>query len=140
MSKTQVKWDQVISFSESESIPLCNWIDLGNGTMFRIAAFFTYRHLNMSRDGLFIAIERVGSFLFAIDKPLHYAYVSNKLFVPESDARALADWINTQLGYKADQQGEYNPDYINAVEPVMYAGEKALLPLTPRIVGNDKTN
>jgi hypothetical protein len=105
--------------------------------MFRIGAFFTSPYHEMPRLGLFIGIERVGSYLFPINYPIGYAYVSEKLFVPESDARALADWINTQMGHKTEQQGIYNKDYIMDIELISYAGEIPLLPLYPKIVGDN---
>jgi hypothetical protein len=139
MSELKVKWDQIIKYSDLKSTPICRWIDLCNATMFRISAFFTYHHLDMPRDGLFVSIERVGAFLFPIDKALDHYYVSAKLYVPEPDARAIADWINAQLGYDHPQQGHYNKEMLEAVDYVIYAGEKALLPLVPIII-DDKDN
>lgn len=139
MSKLQVKWDTVISLSEIFPRPICRWINLGNGTMFRIAAFFTSPTFeDMPRFGLFVAIEKVGSYLFPITSPVGFQYVSEKLFIPDSDAKAMADWINTQTGNKFPQQGEYNRDYIRTIEEVNYAGEIPSYPLTPLIIGESE--
>ena len=37
------------------------------------------------------------------------------------------------------QQGEYVEDYINAVEPYHYSGERAIMPLVPEIIKGDVT-
>lgn len=134
MSELKVKWPKVLDYNNLDQPPLIAWIDLGNGTMFRIFAFFSHGGTKRPRPGLVVAIERVGSFFFALHRALTHVYVSEKLNVPEGDARALADWINVQLGHEFPQQGEYNKDYIEEVELYYYAGEMALMPLVPEII------
>ena len=137
MSKmVQVKWPQVIS--PEKVLPFIGWIDLANGTMFRIMAWFVpYYHL-WPRQGLWVSLERAGSFFFAIpEKPLSAAYVAEKLFLhPDgSDAPAMADWINAQFGFEdAKQQGEYRKGYILEVEPYGLIGENKIMPLVPEIL------
>ena len=78
-----------------------------------------------------------GSYLFPISDSYNWEYVSRKLQVPESDARPLADWMNAQLKNDVPQQGEYRKDYLEENEPVIYAGERAYLPLCPEIVSEE---
>jgi hypothetical protein len=138
METVHVKWDQVISFNESPCKPILRWINLGNGTLFRISAFFVRKKDKMPKDGIFVAIERVGSFLFAIDAPIHFSYVSEKLYVPKSDARAIADWINAQIGHETEQQGNYCLDYLE--ETLIINVEEWPFPaLSPKIKGNQET-
>ncbi len=137
MSKmVQVKWPKVIS--SNNITPLVGWIDLANGTMFRIAAFFVPGFYDYPRSGFWVSLERAGSFFFAIpEKPLSAAYVAEKLFLhPDgSDAPAMADWINAQFGFEdAKQQGEYRKGYILEVEPYGLIGENKIMPLVPEIL------
>lgn len=131
---TTIKWPRVMDYHNVDQPPLIEWIDLGNGTMFRIFAFFSRGGWNRPRDGLVVGIERVGSFFFTIDTFKTWTYISEKLNLPESDARAIADWINVQIDKSCPMQGIYNFDYIRAVEPVMYAGEYARMPLVPDLI------
>jgi|GEM_PF-7081908 hypothetical protein len=131
----KVKWPRIIDFNNIVHRPICRWIDLGNGTMFRITAFFTYPFYDMSRDGLLIAIERVGCFLFGLNRTeFRWDYVAEKLYLPEADARIIADWMNAQCGFDFPQQGHYVEAYIREVEPYGLIGEKHLMPLIPEIL------
>lgn len=134
MSELKVKWPKVMDYNDIDRPPLIEWIDLGNGTMFRIFAFFSHGGYKRPRDGLIVGIERVGSFLFQINKELNAGYVSQKLNVPESDAAALADFLNVQLNFDSMQQGIYSRNYIEKIEPYYLAGERAMQPLTPEII------
>lgn len=130
----KVKWPKVLDYNNIDQPPLIAWIDLGNGTMFRIFAFFSRGGDLRPRPGLVVGIERVGTFFFTINKPYSYGYVSEKLCLTEPDARAIADWMNAQVGHDFDQQGRYYADYIKEVEPYFYSGEYALMPLVPEII------
>ncbi len=136
MSKEiKVKWDKVLDWKDINKPPLIRWIDLGNATMFRITAFFAHAfHDGNPREGLYIGIERVGSFLFTLTRAVNPDYISEKLGLPESDAAAIADWMNVQLGFDVKQFGVYNEDYINEVEPSGLIGERFYFPLVPRII------
>lgn len=133
----KVKWPKVLYYNNLDQPPLIEWIDLGNGTMFRIFAFFSHGGRKRPRRGLVIGIERVGSFFFNIDseyKKMAWEYVSEKLRIPEADARSLADWINAQLDFDVPQQGHYVKEYITEVEPYGLIGERPLMPLIPEII------
>jgi hypothetical protein len=91
----------------------------------------------MPREGLFVGIERVGAFLFALNNPVNHHYVSQKLYIPESDARAIADWINAQLGFDHPQQGHYDRDMLNDIDYIVYSGERPMLPLIPTIIDKE---
>lgn len=134
MSEVKVKWPKVLDYNDIDQPPLIEWIDLGNGTMFRIFAFFSRGGTKRPRPGLVVALERVGSFFFKLGGNISYQYVSEKLNVPEPDARALADWLNIQLDQDVPQQGEYNEKYINEVELYFYSGEVGMMPLVPEII------
>ena len=58
----KVKWKAVLSVDPP--VPLLRWIDLGNGTMFRIAAFFVRGGVLDPGHGIYVGIERVGGFFF----------------------------------------------------------------------------
>lgn len=133
----RVKWPQVIS--PDKVLPFIGWIDLANGTMFRMMAWFVpYCGELFPRAGLWVSLERAGSFFFAIsEKPLSAAYVAEKLSLHPngSDAPAMADWINAQFGFEdAKQQGEYRKAYILEVEPYGLMGENKIMPLVPDII------
>lgn len=78
---------------------------LGNATCFQVFAAWI--------DGarLFVGVEGQGAYTFG--RYAHFTYVKEKLNVTSSDARALADWINTQLGIRhpTDEQGAYDDQY-----------------------------
>lgn len=133
----KVKWEKVIHADILNVKYVCRWIDLGNGTMFRIVSFFTDTLKGDPRDGLFVAIERVGAFLFPLSDHYKTGYVSEKLFLPPSDAAAIADWMNAQLKNDVPQQGIYTKSYIEDIEPVIYAGERPYLPLCPVIISEE---
>ena len=130
----KVEWKKNLNHDPLSLVPICNWIDLGNGTMFRLIAFFTYTFNDMPRDGLFVGLERIGCFLFPVDKFIHWEYVSDKLFIPESDARVLADWMNVQMDHKVEQQGEYSRRYIEECDIYFIAGERPQMPIQPFII------
>lgn len=119
-----VKWPKVIN---SYDEPIVKWIDLCNATMFRIIAFKTFR----PKRCLVVAIERIGCFCFDMERVKSWQYVSEKLFVSESDARALADWINAQTGLDHEQQGIYSRDMLADVEEYGLGGEMKEMPLIP---------
>lgn len=135
---TKVKWPQVLKYENLDQAPLLRWIDLGNATMFRLSAYFVHGGYSYPGRGLVVGIERVGMWFFKIHSDsqwFRWGYVAEKLFLPESDARAIADWINAQIGFEdTEQQGEYNPTYIREVEPYGLGGENFVMPLVPVII------
>lgn len=137
MSELKVKWPKVMNYNDIDARPILNYIDLANGTLFRIAAFFCHGGRLYPARGLQISLERAGAFFFKLHSDLtmfDWRYVSEKLFIPESDARAIADWMNVQCDFQATQQGEYNPDYIRETEPYGLGGENFVMPLVPEII------
>lgn len=133
----KVKWKKVIYADILNVKYVCRWIDLCNGTMFRIVSFFTDTLKGDPRGGFFVAIERVGAYLFPISDHYKTDYVSEKLCVPPADAASIADWMNAQLCNDVLQQGNYKKSYLDAIEPVIYAGERAYLPLVPEIISEE---
>src|SRR5690242_2360017 len=121
----KVKWPKVID--TKNGTPILKWIDLGNATMFRISSFYCHGGREFPCSGLQVSLERVGSFFFKLHREsiwFRWDYVAEKLFLPQADARNMADWINAQLGFvDAEQQGEYKSEYINECEPYGLAGE-----------------
>lgn len=87
-------------------IPMVYWLNLGNGTQYKIITFWL-------RDKFFLGIERVGCFLFATENVKYPAYIAEKLNLDEkSDACNVADWVNTQLGRtEASEFGCYTDFY-----------------------------
>ena len=130
----KVKWPKVLDYNDVDRPPLIAWIDLCNGTMFRIFAFFSHGGKMRPRDGLIFGIERVGSFMFALNNEMSWDYVAGKLQIPEPDARNLADWLNVQLGHDVKQQGDYEQTYINGSEPYGLIGERWFMPLVPEVI------
>lgn len=133
----KIKWPKVMNYDDLKMSPLVSWIDLCNGTMFRIFAFFSHGEINTPKEGLFIGIERISCFFFNLENEIHWEYVSNKLFIPEADARCLADWMNVQLGHNAKQQGTYEKKYLEETEPYGLIGERFLMPLVPEIINDN---
>lgn len=133
----KVEWKRELYSDILNTKYVCRWINLCNGTMFRIVSFITDTIKGDPRAGLFVAIERVGSYLFPISNHYKAEYVSEKLFVPMADAAPLADWMNAQLKNDVPQQGNYKKRYLEENEPVIYAGERAYLPLCPEIVSEE---
>ena len=136
----KVKWPKVLNYYDLDQRPLISWIDLGNGTMFRIFAFFCHGGTKNPRPGLVVGIERVGSFFFHLGSFVTWTYVSEKLNLPLGDARAMADWINAQnilSDKECIQQGHYRRCYIEAVEPYLYGSENTLKPLAPEIISQE---
>lgn len=134
----KIKWPKVLNFEEINAYPIIRWIDLCNGTMFRITAFFSHLSKEHPISGLFIGIERKGAFLFSFYENIGFEYVEEKLNLCEADARPIADWINAQLGNEIEQYGTYQKHYIDQHESVSYIGERSSLPLIPNIVEDIK--
>lgn len=130
-----VRWPRVMNYNDLDQRPLVTWLDLGNGTLFRVGAFFVHGGFKQPRIGLFLGIERVGSFFFRIPEyPVSGQYVSEKLNLPPSDANIMADWLNSQFGLEAKQQGEYTQYIIEEVDVYHYSGENPIKPLCPEIL------
>lgn len=125
----RVKWPKVV---HKNGETLIAWIDLCNGTMFRITAFFTT--LNDPKKAFYVGIERIGSFFFDLETPKSGGYVSEKLTMNSVDASVIADWINAQLEKEFPQQGEYFINYLNASQPYSLGCEKKTLPLVPVVI------
>lgn len=125
----KVKWPKVV---HNNGETLIAWIDLCNGTMFRITAFYTTS--SAPKRALYVGIERIGSFFFDLDTPKSAGYVSEKLTVNSVDAAVIADWINAQLEKEFPQQGEYFINYLNEVEPYSLGCEKKTMPLIPEVI------
>ena len=92
--------------------PFYGDIALGNGTQWKIAAFF------VPLAKMFIGVETRGCYTFC--GFVHYSYAMEKLNIGEPDARNLSDWINCQLSindtdYK--EQGNYEKNLISEGEP-----------------------
>lgn len=101
MSDIKVTWKKIIYNNK----PIVKIMNLGNGTQFKLISFFY-------RSKLFVAIERIGSFLFNREKYKSGEYVSEKLGTCIADGNILADWINVQLNMYEKQQGHYYMNYI----------------------------
>lgn len=126
-SMLKVTWPVVIT---EYDVPIIEWINLCNVTMYRIIAFKTY----YPKHALFVGIEFRGAFLFSVDNDIYADYVTEKLGIGHSDAAVLADWINAQLGHEVPQQGEY---YIRELVDNSSHGllfEDKSKPLVPRIL------
>lgn len=101
MSDVQVTWKKIIYNAR----PVIKIMNLGNGSQFKLISFFY-------RSKLFVAIERIGSFLFDKEFFKSGEYVSEKLGTCIADGNILADWINVQLNMYDKQQGNYYLNYI----------------------------
>jgi hypothetical protein len=101
MSEVKVIWKKIIVNEK----PVVKFINLGNGTQFKLISFFIH-------SKLFVALERVGAFFFDMERVKSGDYVSEKLNIPYADAYNLADWINVQCGLDIPNQGHYNSDYL----------------------------
>lgn len=136
MPHVKVKWPTVLYYNNLDQRPLLNWIDLGNGTMFRISAYFVHGGSSYPKAGLVVGIESRGMWFFKFPADyLGWEYISEKIGLAESDACAIADWINAQFGIEdAEQQGKYNYSYINDLEPYGLMGENKVMPLHPEII------
>jgi hypothetical protein len=130
----KVKWGQVLDYNNLDQPPLIEWINLGNGTMFRLFAFFSHGGLKRPRRGLVVALDRKGCFFFSLENKLSWGYVSEKLNLSESDGRIMADWLNVQLGFNVKQQGRYKDEHIKENEPYRLIGETYQTPLAPEII------
>ncbi len=106
MSEVSVKWPKVVSFDNNLSLN----VNLGNGTMFRLHAFYALRPRHGL--GLFLGLERIGCFTFGLDIFLHENYVAEKLSLLPADAANVADFLNAQLGIVERLQGKYWSEYM----------------------------
>ncbi len=123
----KVQWKKVI---EEWDKPYINWIDLGNCTMFRLSAF----KVTSPRIGIFVGVESRGNFFFPINKPIHWQYVEEKLSLFPADAKPIADWINAQIGFNHDQQGDYFYISLSSLEPYHAIGEQSVLMWYPEVI------
>lgn len=130
----RIKWPRVVPFRIIDQ-PLLTWIYLGNGTIFKICAFFEITQ-NLSNLKLFVAIESIGAAIFIYPGgEINFKYVSVKLNLhDEGDARIIADWINAQFNIYGEQQGEYNEKDIQNIESYVLIGESLAIPLYPIIL------
>lgn len=128
MNQLKVKWPYVLD----KVLPHIYWMNLCNGTMFRLITFKTYN----PKLGLFVGIEKKGCFIFAINqfKFFSWDYVREKLGLCEADARIIADWINCQIGIFNEQQGVYWLKELQSNEPYFLSGEQQGIPLIPEII------
>ena len=104
MTELKVRWDNIVSKK-----PIVEFINLGNGTQFKIISFY-------HRSKLFVALERLGSFFFDCERFKSGEYVSEKLNICLADANIIADWINCQLNTYDKQQGYYSLNYLKEDE------------------------
>ena len=132
MDKINIEWPKRI-FGVQNFI---GWIDLCNGTMYRLTAFKS----DVPKQSLFIAIESRGNYYFADNGALkHPNYVSEKLSIPDADAAPLADWINSQLAGEYEDKPHYFGSYELLQNLVEYHGniDEVVTPvLIPRILNN----
>ena len=97
------KWKK-IDILETPSVYFLN---LANGTEYKIITF-------KMRNVLFFGIERKGCFFFNSDWDVCPSYVADKLSLDNclNDKGNVADWLNTQLGFKdAPEFGFYIDNY-----------------------------
>ena len=85
-----VKKDNKYYF-ESESMPFYGIVSLGNHTAFDV---YMNDKPNFS-DELYIGIKDFGFYVFW--DFVHWQYAKEKLNIPDTDAKAIADFINAQL-------------------------------------------
>lgn len=105
MSELKVTWEKIIVNEK----PIVKFINLGNGTQFKLVSFFIH-------SKLFVALERLGAFFFDCHRFKSGEYVSEKLNICIADANIIADWINVQLDVYDKQQGYYSLNYIEVEE------------------------
>ena len=100
-SQESLRWKKI----DISNTPLVYWLNLGNGTQYKIVTFII-------QDALFLGIERIGCFLFNKENEKFPSYVAEKLNLdPTSDARNMADWLNIQLGFKTQEFGFYHDNF-----------------------------
>lgn len=81
-------------FFEPEELPFFGKVSLANMTMFDVYCAYKKKE-NMLNDGIFVGIGGIGFFWF--NSFVHFIYAKEKLNLGESDARAMADFINAQI-------------------------------------------
>lgn len=128
MIDLQIKWPKVVSEE-----PLINWINLCNGTFFRMISFFS----SAPKCGLFVGIEKIGCYIFAGETYKSGEHVGEKLNLNSMDACIIADWINAQFEVKdCRQQGKYFLNYLDKTEPYSIGAEAVQMPLIPEIISD----
>ena len=131
----KIKWKALPELLER---PIIEWIDLCNGTMFRITAFFVKNAWYYPREGFFVGIENIGSFLFSVHTEKSWEYVHEKFRIMQPrDSMAIADWINAQCGFDSKQQGIYERCYVTADKTYHLIGEHSQEMLKPDIIEGD---
>lgn len=95
-------------FFDKVAQPFYGKVSLANGTQFNVACFEV---LDGAQDGrLFVGIEGHGCYTFG--HFTHFSYAMEKLNLRESDARAMSDFINSQVENFEHQQGEVDERYL----------------------------
>ena len=111
-NKKGQRWNKI----DISVTPLVYWLNLGNGTQYKIITFRV-------QDALFLGIERIGCFLFGDKCVKAPAYIAEKLNLDEIDANNVADWFNIQLGLNVPEFGRYDDSYcIDDHDEVMREG------------------
>lgn len=100
-SEESLRWKKI----DILNTPSVYWLNLGNGTQFKIVTFII-------QDALFLGVERIGCFLFSKENEKFPLYVAEKLNLDSnSDARNMTDWMNTQFGFKTQEFGYYYDNF-----------------------------
>ena len=100
-SQESLRWKKI----DISNNPLVYWLNLGNGTQYKIVTFII-------QDALFLGIERIGCFLFNKENEKFPSYVAEKLNLDQnSDAGNIADWLNIQFGFKTQEFGFYHDNF-----------------------------
>ena len=80
---------------DREPLPFCGYVNLGNGTIFRVGIFLT-RMVGDVDDILFVGVEGHGAYPF--HNRAHPVATAEKLHLLTADAERVAAFINAQLG------------------------------------------
>lgn len=91
---------------EPVELPFYGDVSLANGTQFRVGVFAVPR----SASRIFVGVEGRGAYTFG--SFVHPSYVSEKFNLPDSDANAMANFINAQLGFFEKQFGEIQERFL----------------------------
>lgn len=90
-------------YFEMEPLPFHGFVSLGNMTAYKI-------FVCQADQGLLVGIEGKGMYTFG--GWVHADYAAEKLNLPfRSDAAAVADFINAQLGHTDELHLQGNPEY-----------------------------